>query len=73
MSGSDAITLSIVHLTISRWRVVPGTTLALAFTRWSAKEDSRIGAKPPARVHWVMISLQQAHCMKIQAASWFLE
>jgi hypothetical protein len=33
----------------------------------------RIGAKPPTSVHWVMISLQQPHCMKIHAASLFLE
>src|SRR5271169_4257422 len=73
MSGSDAITLSIVHFTISRWRVVPGPTLAFALTRGSAKEDRRIGAKPPSSVQRVMISFEQAHCIKIQAAAGFFE
>src|SRR5436305_13289064 len=73
MSGSDAITLLMVHSTVSRWRVVPGPTLAFALTRGSAKEEMRIGAKPPVSVQRVMISLQQPHCMKIQAASGFFE
>src|SRR5215469_10024645 len=67
------MTLLMVHLTISRWRVVPAITLALALTRRSSKHELRVGANPPASVQWVMISLQVLHCMKIQAASRFLE
>src|SRR5215470_8540378 len=67
------MTLLIVHFTTSRWRVVPAITLALALTRGSSKQELRVGAKPPASVQRVMISLQVAHCMKIQAASRFLE
>ena len=33
----------------------------------------RIGAKPPPSVQRVMMSFEQAHCMKIQAASMFFE
>src|SRR5215831_8970888 len=73
MCGSVAITLSIVHFTVSRCRVVPAVTLAFALTRGSSNEEMRIGAKPPISVQRVMISLQQPHCMKIQAASGFFE
>src|SRR5262249_21094208 len=73
MSGSDAMTLSIVHLTVSRCRVVPGPTLALALTRGSSKAELRVGAKPPSSVQRVMISFEQAHCMKSQAASMCFE
>src|SRR5947208_2168428 len=73
MSGSDAMALSIVHFTVARWRVVPGPTTALALTRGSSKEEMRMGAKPPISVQRVMISFEQAHCMKIQAASGFFE
>ena len=66
--------MSIVHLTVSRWRVVPGPTTAFALTRGSVKEEMRIGAKPPPRVETgAMTSLEQAHCMNSQAASWFFE
>src|SRR6185437_35704 len=62
-----------VHFTTSRWRVVPAITFAFALTRGSSKQELRVGANPPASVHRVMISLQVPHCMKIQAASRFLE
>src|SRR5260221_13497548 len=73
MCGSVAITLSIVHFTVSRCRVVPAVTLAFALTRGSSNEEMRIGARALASVQRVMISLQQPHCRKIQAASGFFE
>src|SRR5208282_1671480 len=71
--GSVAMTLLMVHLTMSRWRVVPAIPLALALTRGSSKHELRVGVNPPASVQRVMISLQVLHCMKIPAASRFLE
>src|SRR5690554_2412533 len=70
MSGSDPIALSIVHLTASKWRVVPGPTFAISLTRGSVKDELRIGEAPPPRIdERAMTSFEQTHCMKIQAAS----
>ena len=74
MSGSEPMALLMVHSIAGKWRVVPGPTLAAASTRGSLNEERRIGEAPPPSVETrAMTSGEQTHCMKIQAASWFLE
>ena len=74
MSGSEPISLSIVHLIALEVARRARPDLRLRLDARVREGGERIGEAPPPSVQTrAMTSFEQAHCMKSQAASWFFE
>ena len=74
MSGSEAMSLSMIHF--DHGQVAGGARTddgLFLHARVARRTRCASGAKPPSSVQRVMMSFEQAHCMKSQAASMFFE